>query len=68
MAKLYRFQVCKKQDAKNQWSQFGDPLMTSLEARLMMNDDRKKNDPALAAEYAIVDLTENRVIDWRKAA
>jgi len=42
--------------------------MTSHDARLMMNDDRKKSDPAEAAEYAIVDLSENRVIDWRKAA
>jgi hypothetical protein len=33
-----------------------------------MNDDREKIDPAQAAEYAIVDLSENRVIAWRKAA
>jgi hypothetical protein len=47
---------------------FGGPVMTSHEARLMMNDDREKNDPAVAAEYAIVDHSENRVIAWRKAA
>ena len=67
MARLYRFQVCKT-DPKKRWDRLGDPSMTSHEARLIMNDDRKKNDPAQAAEYAIVDLSENRVIDWRKAA
>lgn len=46
----------------------GGPSMTTHEARLIMNDDREKNDPAQAAEYAIVDLSENRVIDWCKAA
>jgi len=47
---------------------FGGPVMTSHEARLMMNDDREKSDPARAAEYAIIDHSENRVIDWHKAA
>ncbi len=42
--------------------------MTSHEARLIMNDDREKNNPAQTTEYAIVDLSENRVIDWCKAA
>jgi hypothetical protein len=42
--------------------------MTSHEARLMMNDDRKKSGPAPAADYAIIDHSENRVIDWRRAA
>jgi len=67
MARLYRFQVCKT-DRSNRWSRFGEPFMTSHEARLIMNDDREKNNPAQAAEYAIVDLSENRVIDWCKAA
>ena len=47
---------------------FGSPVMTSHEARLMMNDDREKNGPAAAADYAIIDHSENRVIDWQKAA
>jgi hypothetical protein len=68
MARLFKFQVCKKTRAENRWNPFGNPSMTSHDARLMMNDDRKKSDPAEAAEYAIVDLSENRVIDWRKAA
>ena len=34
----------------------------------MMNDDREKNGPASAADYAIIDHSENRVIDWQKAA
>ena len=67
MARLYRFQVCKT-DPKKTWSRLGSPSTTSHEARLIMNDDREKTDPAQAAEYAIVDLSENRVIDWCKAA
>ena len=68
MAKLFRFQICRKTRAETRWSLFGNPSTTSDEARLIMNDDREKIDPAQAAEYAIVDLSENRVIAWRKAA
>ncbi len=67
MGNLYRFQVYKGACDKSM-KPFGGPVMTSHEAKLMMNDDREKNDPALAAEYAIIDHSENRVIAWRKAA
>lgn len=68
MARLYKFGVYRKTVGENRWSSLGTPSTTSCEARVIMNDDREKNNPAQAAEYAIVDLSENRVIDWCKAA
>jgi hypothetical protein len=68
MARLFRFGVYRKARAEKRWSCLGDPSTTRSEAKLIMNDDCEKNGPGLAAEYAIIDHSENRVIDWRKAA
>lgn len=68
MARLYKFGIYRKAAAEKRWSSLGSPCTTCCEARVIMNDDSQKNDPAQAAEYAIVDLSENRVIAWRKAA